>query len=93
MISARTSIATVGILATTLALAGCGSAFVMVDSPQGIGTCDSEAISLNVQQNTAGDEVVIDYSGPSDVSLLAYQGIYSDSKFWDLSGTESLGLN
>ena len=86
----RTTIATIGILAATFALAGCGSAFVVVDSPLGIGTCDSEAISLNVSQNGPGDEVVIDYNGPSDVSLIAYQGIYSDTKFWDTSETESL---
>ena len=89
MSTRRASIAAIGIFATTFALTGCGSAFVAVDFPLGIGTCDSEAISLNVSQNGPGDEVVIDYSGPSDVSLIAYQGIYSDTKFWDQSETES----
>jgi hypothetical protein len=50
-------------------------------------------VSLTVSQNTAGDEVVIDYSGPSDVSLMAYQGIYSDTKFWGQSESESLIFN
>ena len=89
----RASIATVGILATTLALAGCGSAFVMVDSPQGIGTCGADPLTLAVIQNTAGDEVVIDYNGPSDVSLVAYQGLYSDTRFWGQSASESVIFN
>lgn len=89
MISARTSIATVGILATTFALAGCGSAYVQIDSPNGVGACGADAVSLNVSQNDAGDQVTIGYDGPSDVSLVAYQGVYSDSRFWGQGATES----
>jgi hypothetical protein len=89
----RASIATVGILVTTLALAGCGSANVQIGSSQGIGECDSVPINLSVTQNAAGDTVNIDYIGPSDVSIIAYQGIYSDSRFWGLNPTESLIFN
>ena len=89
----RASITAVGILATTLALAGCGSAGVQIGSTQGIGECDSTPITLTVSQNAGGDTVSIDYVGPSDVSIIAYQGIYSDSRFWGLNPTESLIFN
>jgi hypothetical protein len=93
MISVRTSIATVGILATTLALTGCASAYISVESPQGIGVCGADPLTLTVTQNTAGDEVVIDYNGPSDVSLVAYQGFYSDTRFWGQAASESVIFN
>lgn len=91
--NARKSLAVSALIATTVALSGCASVGLQVASPDGVGTCDSVPVTLSVEQNDAGDQVVIDYNGPTDVSLLAYQGIYSDSSFWGLIDTESLIFN
>lgn len=93
MITRRVSIPSVGFLATTLALAGCAAASVQIGSAEGIGECDSRPVNLQVSQNAGGDTVTIDYAGPSDVSLIAYQGLYSDSRFWGLNPTESMIFN
>lgn len=89
----RTSIAATGIAATALVLAGCYPVGVNVGSPQGLGLCGADPITLTVEQNDAGDEVAIEYNGPSDVSLVAYQGSYSDSRFFGNNPTESLIVN
>jgi hypothetical protein len=91
--NARKSFAVSALIATTVALSGCGSVNLQVASPDGVGTCDSVPVTLSVEQNDAGDHVVIEYNGPTDVSLLAYQGIYSDSRFWGSIATESIIFN
>jgi len=93
MISPRATIATIGTLATTLALAGCVSVGVHVASPEGVGECDSNPVSLSVTQNGKGDHVTIEYNGPMGYSLIAYQGMYSDSRFWNMNQTESIIFN
>jgi len=64
-----------------------------VASLDGVGTCDSVPATLSVEQNDAGDQVEINYNGPTDVSFLAYQGVYSDSSFWGSLETESFIFN
>lgn len=91
--NARKSLAVSALIATTVALSGCASVGLQVASPDGVGTCDSVPVTLSVQQNDAGDQVSIEYNGPTDVSLLAYQGIYSDSSFWNSTETESIIFN
>ncbi len=87
----RSVLAATTIAATTLVLSGCYTVGVRVDSPQGIGVCyDTEAVTLSVTQNSAGDQVNVVYDGPTDVTLVAYQGLYSDSRFWEESPTESM---
>lgn len=87
----RSVLAASAIVTTTIALAGCSTLGIRIDSQQGVGVCyDTEAVTLSVTQNGAGDETTINYNGPSDVSLVAYQGIYSDSKFWNQVPTESM---
>ena len=85
----RASIAATGIAATALVLAGCSPAGVQVGSPQGLGLCGADPITLGIEQSDAGDQVGIEYNGPSDVSLVAYQGSYSDSRFFGENPTES----
>ena len=89
----RASLAATGIAATALVLAGCYPVGVQVGSPQGLGLCGPDAISLAIEQNDAGDQVAIEYIGPSDVSLVAYQGSYSDSRFFGENPTESRIVN
>jgi hypothetical protein len=91
--NARKSLAVSALIATTVALSGCASAGLQVASLDGVGTCDSVPVTLSVEQNDAGDQVEINYNGPTDVSLLAYQGIYSDSSFWGSLQTESVIFN
>lgn len=55
-------------VAVSLALTGCASA--PVASPNGEGLCDTDPVSLSVSQDTVGNNIQIDYVGPSDVSLL-----------------------
>lgn len=55
-------------VAVSLALTGCASA--PVESPNGEGFCDTDPVSLSVSQDTVGNNIQIDYVGPSDVSLL-----------------------
>ena len=54
--------------AISLALTGCSSA--PVASPNGEGECGDDPVSLSVSQDTVGNNIQIDYVGPSDVSLL-----------------------
>jgi len=89
----RASLVAIGIAATALLLAGCFPVGVQVGSPQGLGLCGADPITLSVDQNDAGDQVAIEYSGPSDVSLVAYQGSYSDSRFFGENPTESRIVN
>ena len=89
----RTAIAVIGILAATFALSGCAAVYVHVASPLGVGECDSNPVTLSVSQNDTGDSVTIEYNGPMDYSLIAYQGMYSDSRFWDMNSTESSIFN
>lgn len=91
--NARNILAVSALIATTVALSGCASAGLQVASLDGVGTCDSVPATLSVEQNDAGDQVVIEYNGPTDVSLVAYQGVYSDSSFWGLLETESFIFN
>ena len=91
--NARNSLAVSALIATTVALSGCAAAGLQVASLDGVGTCDSVPATLSVEQNDAGDQVEINYNGPTDVSLLAYQGVYSDSSFWGLLETESFIFN
>lgn len=76
-------------LAALVALSGCSGAYVEVVSPNGSGVCGGEAVSIDITQNTGGDQVTIVYTGPRNVSLVAYQGAYSDSRFFGLLPTES----
>jgi hypothetical protein len=87
--NARKSLAVSALIATTVALSGCSGVFVEVVDPNGLGVCDGEAVSIDVTQNAGGDRVTIVYTGPVDVSLVAYQGAYSDSRFFGLLPTES----
>jgi hypothetical protein len=89
----RTSFAATGIAATALVLAGCVPVGVHVGSPQGLGLCGADPITLGIEQSDAGDQVAIEYNGPSDVSLVAYQGVYSDSRFFGNNPTESQIFN
>jgi hypothetical protein len=91
--NARKSFAVSALIATTVALSGCASAYLHVASSEGVGTCDSVPVTLSVTQNDAGDTVTIEYAGSNDVSLLAYHGIYSDSQFWGLGETASVVFN
>jgi MYXO-CTERM domain-containing protein len=54
--------------AISLALTGC--AYAPVASPNGEGECGGDSVSLSVSQDTVGNNIQIDYTGPSDVSLL-----------------------
>lgn len=56
------------IAAIALALTGC--TYVPVASPLGEGTCGSDPVSLAVSEDTVGNKISIDYTGPSDVSLI-----------------------
>jgi hypothetical protein len=89
----RASIAATGIAATALVLAGCAPVGVHVGSPQGLGLCGADPITLGIEQSDAGDQVGIEYNGPSNVSLVAYQGSYSDSRFFGNNPTESRIVN
>jgi len=91
--NARKSLAVSALIATTVALSGCATVYLQVASTDGVGTCDSVPATLSVEQNDAGDQVVIEYNGPTDVSLLAYQGAYSDSRFWGSVEAESMIFN
>jgi hypothetical protein len=91
--NARKSLAVSALIATTVALSGCASAYLQVASPDGVGTCDSVPVTLSVEQDDAGDQVEINYNGPTDVSLLAFQGVYSDSRFWGSAEAESAIFN
>jgi hypothetical protein len=91
--NAPKNLAVSALIATTVALSGCASAYLQVESPNGVGTCDSVPVTLSVEQNDAGDQVEINYNGPTNASLLAYQGVYSDSSFWGLLETESFIFN
>jgi hypothetical protein len=91
--NAHKSLAVSALIATTVALSGCAPAGLQVASLNGVGTCDSVPVTLSVEQNDAGDQVEINYNGPTDASLLAYQGVYSDSSFWGLLETESFIFN
>lgn len=87
--NAHKSLAVSALIATTVALSGCASVYLQVASPDGVGTCDSVPVTLSVEQDDAGDQVEINYNGPTDVSLLAFQGVYSDSRFWGSAEAES----
>jgi hypothetical protein len=89
MISLRTLLAGTAASAVVLALSGCAGFAIDVEEKNGLGTCGSEAVSLQVTQDGPGDNVTIMYDGPSDVSLVAYQGLYSDNEFFGYIGTES----
>ena len=93
MSTRRASIAAIGIVAATFALSGCVSAYVHIASPLGVGECDSNPVTLSVTQDGTGDSVTIEYNGPVGYSLVAYQGMYSDSRFFDSGSTESLIFN
>lgn len=62
--------------AAVIALSGCGE--IETASPNGQGTCGSDAVTLTTAQNAQGDQFTIHYEGPSGVSLLFNQGFYSD---------------
>jgi hypothetical protein len=56
--------------AAVLSLALTGCAFAPVASPNGEGLCGTDPVSLSVSQDSVGNNIQIDYTGPSDVSLL-----------------------
>jgi MYXO-CTERM domain-containing protein len=60
--------ASAAVAAISLALTGC--AYAPVESPNGEGLCGTDPVSLSVSQDTVGNNIQIDYTGPSDVSLL-----------------------
>jgi LPXTG-motif cell wall-anchored protein len=64
---------------SVLALSACGDEIV-IDSLNGAGTCDGNAVSIATSQSESGDNVTINYTGPSvsDVSLFMAQGFYVD---------------
>ena len=85
MFTIRKTLAATAFLSTAIVLAGCGSAGINVVDPEGVGLCNgTEAVSLQVTQDTAGEVVTIEYDGPSDVSIVAFQGLYSDTNFFEL---------
>ncbi len=63
--------------ASVLALSACGDEIV-IDSLNGAGTCGGNAVTIATSQSESGDNLTINYTGPSvsDVSLFMTQGFY-----------------
>ncbi|MEO0049074.1 MAG: hypothetical protein RL556_406 [Actinomycetota bacterium] len=61
-----------------IGLSGC-AAGITVENANGQGSCGSDPVSISTSQNTSGDSITIDYSGPSATTLFLGEGIYSQS--------------
>lgn len=93
MNSVRRFVAATTIVTAAIALSGCSSVGIDIVDRYGTGVCDTdEPVSLDVTQDTGGNDVTIVYEGPSDVSLIAYQGLYSEGQFFDMIPTESIAF-
>lgn len=77
---------------SALALAACND--IEIDSPNGQGTCGGNAFTLTTAQNTSGDNLTIDYTGPSttDMSLFLSHGFYDDNPLFS-DAAFSLGID
>lgn len=69
-----------GAAALGLGLSACGAP-VIIENAGGLGSCDGIPVSIDVQQNSSGDELSITYTGPSDVTLYFAHGIYNDKSY------------
>lgn len=91
--SVRRIVASTSIVAAAIALSGCATVGIDIVDRYGTGECDTDKpVSLDVSQDSGGNNVTIVYEGPTDVSLIAYQGIYSDGQFFGMIPTESIAF-
>ena len=61
-----------------IGLSGC-AAGITVENADGQGSCGSDPVSISTSQNTSGDAITINYSGPSNATLFLGEGIYTQS--------------
>ena len=61
-------------------LSGCGDLLV-VDNPNGAGTCGGHPVTIATTQDTPGENVTVSYTGPANVALFLSPSIYSDTSF------------
>lgn len=64
-------------LSSVVALSGCGE--IVVDSPNGQGTCGGDAVSLVTSQDALGEVLTIEYTGPQTAGLFYAPGVYWDN--------------
>jgi hypothetical protein len=83
-----------GIAAVTIALSGCSLSGIEVIDPAGVGVCnEDEPVTLGVTQDSVGENITITYDGPVGASLVAFHGMYSDEKFFDIADTRGLAIH
>ncbi len=88
------SFAVAGIAALTIALSGCSLSGIDVADPAGVGECDGLGpVALGVTQDSVGQGITITYDGPVGASLVAFHGMYSDEKFFDIAETRGLAIH
>lgn len=88
------SFAFAGIAALTIGLSGCSLSGIEVIDPAGVGVCNGdEPVALGVTQDVVGENITITYDGPVGASLVAFHGMYSDEKFFDIAETRGLAIH
>jgi hypothetical protein len=63
----------------TLALSGC--AIFVVENPDGVGSCDSNPVTLVAGQNATGETLTVNYTGPDSAVLMLIPGLYGQEDF------------
>jgi len=63
----------------TVALSGC--ALFVVENADGLGTCDSNPVTLVTGQNASGDNLSVNYTGPDSAVLMLISGLYGQEDF------------
>jgi hypothetical protein len=88
------SLAVAGIAALTIGLSGCSLSGIEIIDPAGVGVCNGdEPVALGVTQDSAGENFTITYDGPVGASLVAFHGMYSDEKFFDMTETRGAAFH
>jgi LPXTG-motif cell wall-anchored protein len=63
----------------TLALSGCAT--FVVENPGGVGSCDSNPVTLVAGQNSSGETLSVNYTGPESAVLMLISGLYGQEDF------------
>ena len=77
------------VVGLTVALSGC--AIFVVENAGGVGSCDSNPVTLVTGQNASGDTLSINYTGPDSAVLMLVPGLYAqDALLDDAFGAEKI---